>query len=177
MSTQYYFGSNHIFDDRKGGLQTITARGTLNVIQEKGIGIMYNQSNGTATVITDIDTYFPVAGVFTIGDEAENFIVETGGKLTYKGVIRKKFQVTLSITVTTGTSNQDLLFAVGVNDVVSDDYRTCINSGAGSKACNAVVTSIVEMSTDDYLQVFVANETSDANVTMQRCTVNCVSIN
>ena len=127
-------------------------------------GNMGFNSNATATTIGDADVWIKAAGS-TISQNAERF-THTNNRLTYTGSKDRDFNINVSSSLTSG-NNKIIHISIFVNGsamIVGSDANSTSNAGGRSE--NIVSISSTELSPNDYIEVFVKNETDTANITL-----------
>lgn len=124
------------------------------------------QSNAVETVINSIDVYEKVAGTTAAGPHLHDMTMDQSGRLTYTGVSPRHFHLVASIAMTSAANNQTVAFRCAVNGATID--RTMIERriGTGTDIGAVSLHGDALLNNGDYFEVFVTNETSTANVTI-----------
>ena len=121
------------------------------------------QSNATETVIAVASTPVKIAGTFVVGRNS-GFTPDTTGRATYNLATDIVVPIGVSLTAQMATGgNHDIRAYISVNGVVDS------NSGIGTTASSAGKGNISltwqsELSTDDYLEVWIENTTDTTNI-------------
>ena len=119
--------------------------------------------NTTATVISTVNTPVKVAGTFATNGTA-SFTSDTTGRLTYTGSTTEVIPVMASVSIDAGGVNQKITVYIAKNGIVIPAAKISRVFTTGSIG-NVGVFYNVSMTASDYLEVFVENNTSTANVT------------
>lgn len=136
---------------------------------------MYMVNNSTDTVIATIYISVKVAGATTLGYASADF-THANNKLTYTGTKTKKFRINVTTTTIRATGSGDKLarFAIFLTGV----KQTKTHSGIRDIGLPRETTlqGILEMATDDYIEIFIENRTDDEDFTIQNMVVIAVEI-
>lgn len=126
-------------------------------------GISSMQGNSTETVIAIIGTPVKVAGTFVVG-RSSGFTPDTTGRVTYDLLNTVITPISVSMAVQMATGGSDTVKAcVAINGTVVPEscIRTIVNaSGAG----NIFLTWQEELTQNDFIEVFVQNDTDTTNI-------------
>ena len=135
----------------------------------------YMRANTTATVIASIGTPVKVAGTTTAYGTIERF-THSDNRVTYVGAIPRTFLVLTTNSASSGNGDQ-VGFYVAKNGVTIDESETYITTNASGRLENGVCFAIVELSTNDYIEIFVENNDATNNVTDEYMNTVLVPIN
>jgi hypothetical protein len=119
-----------------------------------------------ATVITAVGVPVKVSGT-TSSSNLYRATSPVNNRLTYVGSKSRSFKVVCSMTATQASTNKYYSFYIAKNGVILPESRQevkIVNStdqGAITISCN------VSLSPNDYIEVWVENETSTTDVTVQ----------
>lgn len=123
--------------------------------------------NASETTINTAGVYELVAGVFVGGGVGVEFTESaTNGRLTYTGTPDRHMHVVSNFDMTCASNNQVLAFQWFKNGValpVPVERKVSTGTDIGAASLHADV----HLATGDYLELKVANLTSNANVTMK----------
>jgi len=150
---------------------SVTASGNTAVIAATDAthyGQVTLQDNSTDTVIAATATPVLVLGTWVVGSVG-NFTGTTAGRLTYTGTATSVLSVHASITIepVSGNNNQDLSVYLAKNgSIVATTRISAIISNGASQ--NLSFSSNESFATNDFIEIFVRNATSTANVTVIR---------
>jgi len=132
--------------------------------QSKGLAQYYMVGNSTATTISATSTFYKIAGTTSQGITPDNFTL-ADNKATFTGSASTNFKVTAVLSLTAG-NNQDIDLRIAKNGTTqARSHQEVTTSGSGS-AQNIVVKDIFTLTTNDYIELFVANNTSTTNITV-----------
>lgn len=115
-----------------------------------------------------------IGGTATAGDSSADFTIATtaGGRATYTGALTKRFRVTahVSATSTKGNEVMSIFIAEGGTALAKSESERKI--GTGSDTGSVSTSAIVELATNEFIEVFVdlGASTSDT-ITAQKCVV------
>jgi hypothetical protein len=118
--------------------------------------------NSTATTIASTATPVKAAGTFVVGDVSTGYTADTTGRITYTGATSRHIVNALAtLDASTGNNHLISLFIAKNGTVVSTKMTDTISAGAP----RALATFInLELEQDDYLEVFVRNESTTDSV-------------
>lgn len=145
------------------------------VINSASIGFMTMQANATATTVAATSTYYKAAGTTTLESISQKFS-HSSNRLTYTGAITRDFRVNVTATMTSG-NNHELGLRIAKNGTTVSN-TTSLNTTSGSgKAEGAVCQGVVQLATNDYIEVFVSNQTAVTDITVTYLSVIAEAIN
>ena len=123
--------------------------------------------NATATVITTQNTPVKVAGTF-VTDAAASFTTDATGRLTYTGSTTTVVQFVASVTLVPVGTNQLLTIQLAKNGtpITNAKMTRTVSSGASG---NVSIVFNISMATSDYVELFVANNSSTNDITVTDC--------
>jgi hypothetical protein len=123
--------------------------------------------NATATVITTQNTPVKVAGTF-VTDAAASFTTDATGRLTYTGSTTTVVQFVASVTLVPVGTNQLLTIQLAKNGtpITNAKMTRTVSSGASG---NVSIVFNISMATSDYIELFVANNSSTNDITVTDC--------
>lgn len=130
--------------------------------------------NATATVIGATGTPVKIAGTTTAASINSKFD-HAANRLTYTGALDRAFLVTATASASSGNNNQ-IGFYVAVNGTVVDRSETYITANSSGRLENVTFKTIVSLSTDDYIETFVENNTATNNVTVEYMNITVTEI-
>ena len=122
--------------------------------------------NTTATTISVTGTYYVITGTYVETSTTSDMTTDAAGKMTYTGAIDKHFHIVSNFDITTEVNNQTIAFqwfknGVAVSPLIESRVGTSTDIGTATLHADTM------MSTNDYLELKVANETTSANVTIK----------
>lgn len=124
----------------------------------------YMTSNSTLTTISVQGTYYKILGTTTSGTLTQRF-TNTNNRATFTGTVNGFFKVDCILTV---IESNNILFSICIakNGIAIPSSQSTFTTSGNSKAENVSVTDVVEIETDDYIEIFIANLTSTSNPTV-----------
>ena len=126
------------------------------------------QANATATTIATSGTAVKVAGTWLVQTES-NFTGDTTGRLTYNGGTTEVISANVSITFEhAGSGSDDLAVYIAKNGSVLTASKLT-RAVTGNNRGNVGTFFNVSMTADDYLEVFVANDSDTSDITVVDC--------
>ena len=136
----------------------------------------YYISSVTATAIATAGDFVKVAGTTTAGTSLSNFTHPASNKLTYTGTATRKFLITAALSFH-GNAADDYKFAFTKNasTTLSASIISSTGSGAGDLA-HVSCQTIVELDTNDFIEVFVTNANTTNSATIDFMNVAAVAI-
>ena len=130
----------------------------------KGLMYMLNNTTNTSIGISNVNTWVKAAGTTTAGTNSK--FTHTTNRLTYNGAFTNSFLVTVNATVRSGSSNQSISIGVAKNGTIIDESEGIIRTGTSNVEMGGSTQAVLEMTTNDYVELFVRNTNSpDVRVT------------
>lgn len=136
----------------------------INLQGSRSYSLITMTGNSTETVINTVDTFVKVAGN-TIAGVQERFAMPVGGRMTYTGTKPRVFKVTADVSIT-GGNNVETGLTFGVNGTPNTTYTTRLFLDAAGRSYANTVSTIIELDTNDYIELFIRNETGTTNFTV-----------
>ncbi len=149
---------NELFD-------IITPAGLITI----NYGEAFMQDNVTETVIAAANTPVKVLGTTTSG--FINNFEHTSNRLTYKGKETRIFDFIAAISASrVGGGSEDYTFYLAINGIVQNKthQRRNLTADGGS----ITVTGLLELNTDDYVEVWAENNGGTANALIEDMNYN-----
>lgn len=133
--------------------------------QARGFAQYYMTGNSTATTVSVASTFYKIAGTTSEGQSPHNFNL-TDNKATYTQSTTDKFKVTAVLSLTAG-NNEDIHIRVAKNGSTQARSNQEIKTAGSGDATNLVVKDVVELSSaTDYVEIFIANDSSTTDITV-----------
>ncbi len=135
----------------------------------------YYISTSAATTIVTAGDYVKVAGT-TTADTVSNFTHSASNRLIYTGTATRKFVLTAALSFH-GTNSNDYKFAFYKNTTTI--LVPSVISGTGTGSGNLVHIScqcIVELATNDFIEVFVTNVDGTGSPTIDLMNVTAIPL-
>jgi hypothetical protein len=124
------------------------------------------------TSIAGVGTYYKIAGT-TIADNLVNFTMPENNRLQCNDAIPKKYLVLVTGSCYVSSSTVSGTIAISKNGFI--DTSNLIRTTMGSASIQPVaLTSIVEMSTGDWIEIAIANNTDTKTITFQHLNVTII---
>lgn len=139
------------------------------------IGNYFMTNNATTTTITAIDTPVKVLGTSTANAINQKF-THSNNRLTYVGSLIRDFQVTATLSLTSGNNNVVGVYVAKNGNIItsSEMYST---TSSGGRAESITCQTILELNQNDYVEIFVENASAVSNITVEYLNVITKSLN
>jgi hypothetical protein len=150
-------------------IATVNSSGIeITSIADQIYGQVTMQGNATATTIATQGTAVKVAGTWVAQIES-NFTGNTTGRLTYNGSSTEVVSASVSITFShSGGGTDDLAVYIAKNGSVITASKL-VRAVTGAAKGNVGTFFNISMSAQDYLEVFVANDSDTSDITVSDC--------
>ena len=124
-------------------------------------------STAVETVIAGASTPAKALGTTTIGSVIQDFDMPANNRLRYLGHQTSHFWVTVALSMTSASNIQVLSLTIAKGG--TPDASTTIERkvGTGSDIGAAAINGMFELAEGDYLELWVANETTGGNITVE----------
>ena len=132
------------------------------IINSKEVSLYYMHSNATTTVISSTNTPVKALGTTTSSAITQKF-TNTNNRATYVGSITRIFKVTACASCTSGNNNI-VGFYIAKNGVVSTDSEIYTTTSGTGKSENVSIQTLISLSENDYIEIWVENNSSTTNV-------------
>lgn len=152
-----------LFSDNKASFRE--SRGISNSTE---VSYYTMNNNATPTVIAIVDTAVKVLGTTVSQDITQRF-TNTANKATYVGALSRAFQVSATLTCESGNNNQIGIYIAKNGTIVNytESYITTNGSGKGE---GAKVQGVIQLSTNDFIEIYIENSTATNNITVTNLT-------
>jgi len=152
----------------------VEARGIPTEKDETAVGECHITTSA-ATTISVVNTPVKVAGTTTL-DENFRFDDDTGtdNRLRYIGTKTRKFNVSANISALSASNNIVFSWYIAKNGVTNSNHRTQNKQGTSADIGAVTVSGIVELATNDYIEVYVENNDDTTNVTAEYMTLTAI---
>lgn len=139
------------------------------------IGNLYMLNNTTATVISGSGIPTKVLGTTTPNAINQKFS-HSNNRLTYTGGLIRDFQVSVTTSLTSGNNNVIGVYVAKNGTIITESemYGTTSSSG---RAEAITCQTILEMQENDYIEIWVENNTASQNITVEYMNVIIKSLN
>lgn len=126
--------------------------------------------NATATTIGATATPVKVAGTTVSQSVSSKFTNTTSNRTTYTGALDRLVKVTAIVTLTSGNNNQIGVY-IAKNGTVIDESETYLTANSAGRLENGAVQTLAQVSTNDYFEIFVENNTATTDITVEDMSV------
>ncbi|WP_347926351.1 cell wall anchor protein [Pontimicrobium sp. SW4] len=118
------------------------------------------------TSITSVNTPVKIAGTTSPLNlfRTESLI---DNRLTYVGEKTRFFSYSCALTVTSASNNQDYSFYIAKNGVILPESKQGRKIATGADKGSITITGVVQLSPNDYIEVWVENNTGSVNITAE----------
>jgi hypothetical protein len=110
-------------------------------------------------------------GTWTLETSPTAYLFSTGGvadeRLIYDGVNTTKVLVHAIASIGSATGSETISIGIGKNGTLIANTEVHAATHAITVPTNIMTSTVVEMATSDYVQLFVGNESSSGNITVE----------
>jgi hypothetical protein len=128
-------------------------------------GSMY-VSTAIETAVAAQNTPLKALGTTTAGDALHHF-THAANRLTYTGTPDRDFTITVALSLTAAQNNQVLAFHIAKNGAVIAASEIQRKAATGADIGAASVMVEIDLSTNDYVELWVENKSADTNLTIE----------
>lgn len=122
----------------------------------------YMHNNTTTTVVSTSATPVKVLGTTTNAPVTTKF-TNTDNRATYTGSLTRTFHVIVNLSLSSG-NNQLIGCYVAKNGVELSESEMYASTDSNGALVNVTIQTLVELSTNDYIEIFVENDTTAQNI-------------
>lgn len=149
----YVAGVQH--DDNKALFQN--CKGISNTAE---VGQMYFTNNATQNAIATTGVFEKIEGTTTASNQTEKFS-HTNNRLTYTGGITREFVLTASCSAQAIQTNATTItIRLAKNGVTIEESESQATTSATGRNENFYCQALVELAQNDYVELFIANQTN-----------------
>lgn len=145
------------------------------VLNSASIAHMTMGGNTTATDIVSQGVAVKVAGTTSSQAITQKF-THSNNRMTYVGAISRSFRVTAVASFTSGNANVIGTY-IAKNGSLITNSETYASANASGRAENVMVQTVVELAQNDYIELWVENDTSTVDVTVSDMSLIAESLN
>lgn len=145
------------------------------ITNSDSIASMYMQGNTTPTVIAATNTPVKVAGTTTAGPYNQRFS-HASNRITYDGARTRFFKIMAAGTLNNGGINDQYGLMFHKNGTAVAESKKVVTADAGGRVVSFAIHAVIELATTDYVEVWVDNATSTADVTISYLNVIAVPV-
>lgn len=124
----------------------------------------YMNGNATATTISSVGVAVKVSGTTTSASVTQKF-ANINNRATYIGSFSRYFKITATLSFESGNNNQIGCY-ISKNGTTINESEVYGTTGGTGRSENVTIQALVELSTNDYIEIFVENATSITNITV-----------
>ena len=128
-------------------------------LTSKKCGVFAYLTSDAATTITTAGTYYPIAGTFT-NDPLEDFVTVADPAIQYKGTKTQYFEIDWHATVAADTNITTIVCGIKKNGTLLTSSRMGTLCKTANELYNISGTVVVELTTDDKIQLVVTSDGS-----------------
>ena len=136
-----------------------------NISNSAELANYFMQSNATVTDIVTQGVAVKIAGTTTAASVNQRF-THSNNRATYIGALTRTFKVTAVASVTSTTSNKQIGFYVAKNGAVIPNSEMYVTTNTNQRAESVAVQTITSLATNDYVEIWVENDTDATDVTV-----------
>jgi len=139
----------------------------VGITNSSSVANYFMNGNATATDNSSVAIGVPVkvAGTTTSGPLVEKFTQLTDNKAIYVGALTGHYMVMVSAALTAG-NGQQLSICIAKNGTPITASAMTVTANAAGRAESVATFAVVEMSTTDFIEIAVANETIAVDITV-----------
>ena len=134
---------------------------------------MFN--NATVTTVASSGVAYKILGTTTANAINQKF-THTDNRATYVGAITRDFQISATASFTSGNNQVIGLYVAKNGSIVTDSEMYATTSGSG-KAESIHIQTILQLSENDYVEIWIENSTSASNITVEYLNTIVKSLN
>jgi hypothetical protein len=153
------------FNDNKALFSNVNG-----VENSASVGQMTMQGNATATTIDTIGVAVKAAGATTLDTDITQKFSHSDNRLTYAGAITRRFKVSVVASVL-ASNNTQLGSYIAKNGSILTKSEIYTTADGNNRSENTAVQVITDLAENDYIEFFIENDTSTADVTVEDMSV------
>jgi hypothetical protein len=138
---------------------------------------LYLMNNSTATTINALNTPVPIDNTNFVSGLLKNFEVVTNNTLKYLATDTKRFLVTISIDVYSGTNDQVVSVYLYKNGTQQNNIGRIRQSVSNNLPQSATLTALIELQQNDLVNLYCENNKAVNNVVIANMSFVLTSIN
>jgi hypothetical protein len=144
------------------------------IVNSSAIAQCHFNNNSTVTVVGGANNFVKIAGT-TIPNAINQKFAHTNNRLTYTGGINRSFKIGAVCSVS-ANNGQVIRVMIAKNGVTLTDSESQATISANGRFENLKCQTIIEMTTNDYVELFLANS-ANTNVTAQELNLIIEALN
>ena len=135
---------------------------------------VFMTGNATATPVAATGTFYKVLGTTSQGTYSSKFTFSQN-RATYNGGFSRFFRISASAAMKSGNNN-DVRMRFAVNGVTLPDSNQRAVTGSAGRVESITTLGTVLLNPGDYIEIWVANDTSTSNITVTDMQMTASSI-
>lgn len=135
---------------------------SIGIENTREVSQYYMNGNATTTTITTAGVAVKVAGATTSASMTAKF-TNTNNRATYTGSVTRTFKVFATMSLSSG-NNQKIGCYIAKNGTIIPESETYSDTTGNGDLFNAGIQALVQLATDDYIEIFVENDTATTNI-------------
>ncbi len=147
------------------------SRGVTNTSE---FGNYYMTNNATVTPIASAGVEYKIEGTTTPKAINQKF-THTNNRLTYTGGLDREFQISATVSFTSGNNKVIGLYINKNGTIISDSEMYATTSGSG-RAESIHVQTVLPLTANDYIELWIENDTDATDVTVEFLNLICKSL-
>lgn len=140
------------------------------------VGAIYF-STPVETIISTISTKTLALGTTTATTPLHDIDMPQNNRIQYIGVPTRHFIIDVALSTIAAGNNKTLEYQLFKNGIALPETLMTRAHGTGVDHGALPITTNVHLAQDDYIELFVSNETDDTNLTIINGTINLVGFN
>ena len=153
------------FNDNKALFSNVNG-----VENSASVGLMTMQGNATATTINSVGVAVKAAGTTTFQSSVSQKFSHSDNRLTYTGAITRRFRVSVVASIL-ASNNTQLGSYIAKNGSIISFSEIYTTADGNNRSENTAIQAITDLEENDYIEFFIENDTSTANVTVEDLSV------
>jgi hypothetical protein len=138
------------------------------------IGNYFMLNNSTQTVIASAGVPVKIAGTTTANTINQKF-THTDNRLTYTGGLLRNFQISGTASFTSGNNQVIGLYVSKNGTLLTNSEMYATTSGSG-RAESIHIQTILELDENDYIEIWIENDNSSQDITVEFLNLICKSL-
>lgn len=136
----------------------------VGVINSREVSQYYINGNTTSTAIATAGVAVKAAGTTTSGPLTSKF-TNTANRATYTGAVAKIFKGTATLSLSAG-NNDSIGVYFAKNGTIIPESEMYATTDSNGELVNVTAQALVTLATNDYLEIFVENESAAVDITV-----------
>ncbi len=157
--------------------QQISAQDIRDVVEtlRNGHGQIYVSSSAETTIVTK-SVFVKAAGTTTLttSPAAVGWSMSANNRLRYDGTADRIAHVTCAISLQAAANSKEIQWRLAKNGTTIADTTITRKIVVNSENGAAAITAIVGVSSGDYIELWVANDTDNTNATLSKMILTVV---